>query len=124
MKEIVVIFIVSLILSALIGFLATYALICRHRWKKSLEIRNKNLPVDLELATSEQLFKELRSRGLRYLMLRPTNDAEAETSGLSIEISGIAPADAAMILMMATTLTAKEFQRRGLPFPGQETDDE
>lgn len=99
--------------------------------QRNLAQRKMNLPVDLELATSEQLLGELRSRNiLNYITLWPTFQDEGMT--LKMEVHNVDPIRAVGILKVAAKLTVDEISGRMRrnrmeppdEFPFQEVDDE
>lgn len=71
---------------------------------------------DLELATSDQLMGELRRRPSHpYILLMPIKSQDHQ--GLSVEIHGVPPAMSIAVLRMATMVTTKELQERGVEIP-------
>lgn len=75
-----------------------------------------SLVEDLELATSEQLMGELRRRPSHpYILLMPIKSQNHQ--GLSVEIHGVPPVMSLAVLRMATMVTTKELQERGVEIP-------
>lgn len=91
-------------------------------WKQKKKIAELNkqfqasLVEDLELATSEQLFTELRKRPSHpYILLMPLKSENHQ--GISVEVHGVPPAMSLLVLKMATMVTTKELQDRGVEIP-------
>lgn len=116
-----IVFSVSILaLSLLLGhtYLKYQKLLMDH--KKLSAQKKANVLVDLEIATSEQLIKELRQRpGHPYLMISKT---ETETqSGLNIEVHNIPPQQCFYMLHSATGFMFNEMKQRGImPMPDDE----
>ena len=71
---------------------------------------------DLELATKEQLLKELRSRtNASYVLVMPI-DIDDET-GMKVEINSFTPYDAVSFLHLAASLIFKDMKSRGMNVP-------
>lgn len=91
-------------------------LVIRYR-KQIREInkaRRENVLADLELATAEQLFAELRKRpNLPYLLLTPML-AEDAFVGIEIDCRNIPPVPVMMMLQMATSVVGREMKRNGV----------
>lgn len=107
----------AIILAAMIGALATMAVIYRSRWLNLKARQQANLAVDLELATSDQLLGEMRKRPRTYLLLLPVNNMEEGCFGLSVEVHNIDAVPAAGILKMAAALAEKELRKQGVELP-------
>lgn len=116
--EIFIASLVSVALTAAAGLF--YIRRFRLRWLNERKARMENLPPDLELATSEQLFFELRNRQISYILLLPVNSQQEGCFGLTVEVNGISQVNAAGIMGMAATLSLKELKRQGVEFPGSE----
>lgn len=56
----------------------------------------KNLDVDLELATSEQLVSELRKRPIQAIIVRPQKTAPNKVNVI-VDVCGMTPEDAGLI---------------------------
>lgn len=81
-----------------------------------LQRKNRDVLEDLEFATTDQLFNELRHRsGKPFVLLSPiaTDDQE----GLNIEVHSIPPIPCLQILSLAANLTYKELKYRGIEVP-------
>lgn len=105
-----------LILAILAASLGALVLRYRHKYKVQQEQRKKGLLEDLELATSEQLLAELRSRpGCPYLMLSPMENDDVK--GITIEVHNITPVPCLSMLHLATALTFRELKSRGVELP-------
>lgn len=109
------------LVGAVTGVLTVVRYVVRYRkkWQNERKARMENLPPDLELATSEQLFKELRNRRVCYVLLMPVTGDEG-CQGLTVESNGIEPVVATTMLSMAASLSYKELKRQGVKFPGEE----
>jgi len=81
----------------------------KNLYKTERKARLENLPPDLELATSEQLYKELRGRGFMYILLTPDGK---DLCKIKIESSGLAPTAVVDILKMAAKLLRKEVEKQ------------
>lgn len=69
--------------------------------------------IDLELATTDQLFEELNKRPQQsYLLVRPDN------SGVRIESHNIPPVPTAQILTAAAFIVQKSLSQQGIEFDG------
>lgn len=78
--------------------------------------KNKDILQDLEFATTDQLFNELRHRsGKPFVLLSPV--ATDEQEGLNIEVHSIPPIPCLQILSLAANLTYKELKCRGIDVP-------
>jgi hypothetical protein len=97
-------------------FLGVMLLRYRHKYKVHLERRKQGMLEDLELATSDQLLSELRSRpGCPFLMLSPMHGEDMQ--GLTIEVHNIPPVPCLSMLHLATALTFRELKSRGVEIP-------
>lgn len=107
---------VGLIVVGAISWLS-YSLIKRIKQVGTLKKQLQgSLTEDLELATSEQLMGELRRRPSQpYILLMPIKSQNHQ--GLSVEIHGVPPAMSVSVLRMATMVTTKELQERGVEIP-------
>lgn len=75
--------------------------------------KDENLLVDLELATVEQLFDELKKRTLTpFLVIRP------ESAGIQIDAHNINPVTSAHLLTAAAFIVQNELANRGIDFDG------
>jgi predicted HTH domain antitoxin len=107
--------IAAFLISGMVLFLGCVAITYRRRWLKFMDIKYKNLPIDLEMATTDQLLQELRDRNVPYMFLRPTK--KDEIFNLSMEIANIDPVEATQMLGVATALSVQELKRRGYDLP-------
>jgi len=81
--------------------------------KENKEKRKEALLIDLELATTDQLFEELNKRPQQsYLLVRPDN------SGVRIESHNIPPVPTAQILTAAAFIVQKSLSQQGIEFDG------
>jgi len=81
--------------------------------KENKEKRKEVLLIDLELATTDQLFEELNKRPQQsYLLVRPDN------SGVRIESHNIPPVPTAQILTAAAFIVQKSLYQQGIEFDG------
>lgn len=83
----------------------------------SLELsENRSLMADLELATSEQLRKEMRNRpNNAYVFLSPVNSKQEQ--GMKIEFNQLSPYNAVSMMHLATTLILMEMRSKGMETP-------
>jgi hypothetical protein len=93
--------------------------LCYLLFKKTKQVQKlekkiqADLPENLEFATTEQLFGEMRKRqSIPYVLLMPIN--KEDHSGLTIEIHNMPPAMSLSMMKMATVVTAKEMKQRGV----------
>lgn len=108
--------VIIVILSASCFFLGRSLISHRHKLKDFQKLKNQSILDDLELATSDQLLNELRTRkGKPFLMLSPMQGEDF--SALSIEIHGIEPVSCFQMLQLATALTFQELRKRGVEIP-------
>lgn len=108
----------SLFHGFLIGIAVMTALHYRKRLQDAQKIIAKNLDVDLDLATTEQLMIELRKRPNTYLMLWPLQKTDQEGSfGLSIETHGLDAVASCGVLKIAAHLTEKDLRSKGFTIP-------
>ena len=71
---------------------------------------------DLELATKEQLLKELRSRtNASYVLVMPIDIADE--TGMKIEINSFTPYEAVSLLHLSASLIFKDMKSRGMNVP-------
>jgi len=81
--------------------------------KENKEKRKEALLIDLELATTDQLFEELNKRPQQsYLLVRP------DDSGVRIESHNIPPVPTAQILTAAAFIVQKSLSQQGIEFDG------
>ena len=100
-----------------IGGLVILMSLYRNRWLALKAVVERNLDVDLELATTDQLMIELRKRPNTYMMLLPVQSPEENSFGISIEVHGMDPVSSCGMLKMAAALTEKELKRQGFSLP-------
>ncbi len=88
------------------------------------EKRLENVVSDLELATKEQLIKELFSReDTRMVLVRPYNNFNpleampGDIGGLHIECKFIEPKEALLFLRMALEILARDLMNKGQTLP-------
>lgn len=80
---------------------------------KNLQLSlKKNLEDDLELATSDQLRRELQNRRFKFIMICPTVHQYQE--GFTVEINGIDPIPSLGLLNQACMVTEMQLRKRGL----------
>jgi len=84
---------------------------------KELSLRFKqDLEESLDLATTEQLLKELRKRkGMPYIILFPIK--EKDYNGITIESHGINQISCFAMLHLAKAITAQNFKKNGVEPP-------
>lgn len=76
----------------------------------------RSMLADLDLATSEQLRKELRNRpNNAYVFLTPMNSKEEQ--GIQIEFNQLSPYNAVSMMHLATTLVLMEMRNKGMETP-------
>jgi hypothetical protein len=81
--------------------------------KENKKKREEALLVDLELATTDQLFEELQKRPQQpYLLVRPDN------TGVRVESHNIPPVPTAHILTAAAFIVQKSLAQQGIDFDG------
>lgn len=81
--------------------------------------REEALLVDLELATTDQLFEELQKRPRQpYLVLRP------QSQGVRIESYNVPPVATARILALAAFIMQENLAQQGIDFSPDNWDDE
>lgn len=103
------------VFSLIVSFVGVFMIIAKNqKIKKLTKKRTADMLVDLELATSEQLFLELKRRNTPFLLLRPNQ--ENELNLLSLTVSNIQPEHAVKVLGTATALTIMELKKRGYDF--------
>ena len=103
-------------LSAVCIFLGRSLLFLNVKLKEFQNIRTQSILDDLELATSDQLLNELRTRnGAPFLLLSPKQNEDF--SSISIEIHNIEPVSSLQMLHLATALTFHELKKRGVEIP-------
>lgn len=99
---------------------------CYDIWQKFIKLKKEHEELlqkkqndileDLEFATTDQLFNELRHRsGKPFVLLSPIANDDQE--GLNIEVHSIAPIPCLQILSLAANLTYKELKYRGINVP-------
>lgn len=88
------------------------------------EKRLENVVSDLELATKDQLIKELFSReDTRMILVRPYNNFNplsampGDIGGLHIECKFIEPKEALLFLRMALEVLARDLMNKGQTLP-------
>ena len=86
----------------------------RTKFENLSQLKNANMLVDLDLATSEQLVKELRKRpGNPYLMISKVDNENQ--AGLNIEVHNIpSPQQCFSMLHSATGYLLNEMKSRGI----------
>lgn len=95
---------ISFVVAAVIGVLATLTLKYRTKYLNSRKARLENLEVDLELATSDQLWEQLRQRPKQdYILLRPDFTKHGQVA-LQMEVHNIPPIPATGILKVASEM--------------------
>ena len=95
----------------LVAVMAAYCY--NHHKKKILQRRQKELLVDLELATSDQLLEEYRKRlNNPYLIIRPLKRDENMTT-LTIETHELSPMDVVAILSLSAEMTRSKIDEDG-----------
>jgi hypothetical protein len=76
----------------------------------------RSMMADLDLATSEQLRKELRNRpNNAYVFLKPINIKDEQ--GIQIEFNQLSPYNAVSMMHLATTLVLMEMRNKGMETP-------
>ena len=111
--------------SFLFGWLYIKYQAVRANYENLLSGKKSNLLVDLDLATSEQLIKELRRRpGCPYLMISKVDNDNQH--GLNIEVHNIPPQQCFSMLHSATGFLFNEMKQRGIvpPMPSSFDEDE
>ena len=95
-------------------------------WKQNNLLRGQNVEANLrlkrdleeslDLATTEQLLKELRERkGMPYIILFPIK--EKDYNGITIESHGINQVSCFAMLHLAKAITAQNFKKNGIDPP-------
>jgi hypothetical protein len=80
---------------------------------KFTQKRAEELLVDLELATSDQLFNELKNRPMMpFLLVRP------QEQGVTVESHNIPPVPTAQMLTFAAFIVQKQLTSQGIDFDG------
>lgn len=89
----------------------------RKVWKHQIDfMKNTNVLEDLDLATTDQLLDQFRSRpNNSYILLLPmkTNDEQ----GLKVECNSVTPYDSVSLMHLATSLMVRELRSRGMSVP-------
>jgi hypothetical protein len=99
---------ISFVVAAVIGVLATLTLKYRTKYMQSQKARLENMEVDLELATSDQLWEQLRQRPKQdYILLRPDFTKQGQVA-LQMEVHNIPPIPATGILKVAAEMHMKQ----------------
>ena len=79
-------------------------------------LKNSNVLQDLELATSEQLLDQFRSRpNNSYIILLQIKDDNEQ--GIKVECNNFSPTDSISLLHLATGLMRRELKLRGIALP-------
>jgi hypothetical protein len=103
----------------LIGFLfasVIFFFIFQHIQDKLKRLQNQSILEDLELATSDELLKELRSRPKNaFIIITPINNENEQ--GVKIELNYFTPFDSISILHMSANMIFKELKSRGMQTP-------
>ena len=109
---------------SMVFIILVYYLIVQNQAIKALsEARKKAILEDLELATSDQLISELRSRhGFPYLMLFPKRNNDS--MGVTVDIHNIKPELCVEMLHMAAFFIPMELKKRGFNPGFKNPDDE
>lgn len=123
MNPILIGLIAGLVVAASAIFWLGYSLVKNRKQVATLQKQLQgSLAEDLELATSEQLMNELRKRPSHpYILLMPLKSENHQ--GISVEIHGVPPVMSLMVLRMATMITTKELENRGVEIPEMEMGD-
>lgn len=87
------------------------------RMKRELrDAQSQSVLADLELATTDQLKRELRSRpNNRFIYITPLHDARQH--GMQIEFNLVTPYDAVSMMHVATALIHKDMKEKGMDVP-------
>ena len=85
--------------------------------RKALELKlNYSLEESLELATAEQLLKQLRLRkNMPFVLLLPIK--EKDFNGITIESHGISSSSSLAMLHLARAITIQNIKENGLELP-------
>lgn len=101
------------------AFVLCLAFVCKKYYELNKQIKSyqkkkdEALLVDLELATVDQLFDELKKRTQTpFLVIRPNE------KGIQIDAHNIAPIAAAHLLTAGTFIVQSELENRGVDFDG------
>lgn len=93
-------------------FLSKYKL----RFKNLENQLEVNFKENLQLATAEQLLKELRARSnMPFIILFPIK--EKDYNGITIESHGINPVSCLALLHLAKAMTIQNFKKNGQEVP-------
>lgn len=89
----------------------------RRMWKNQIEfMKNTNILEDLDLATTEQLLNNFRSRpNNSYILLLPMKNNDEQ--GLKVECNSVTPYESVSLMHLATTLMVREMKNRGMQVP-------
>lgn len=84
--------------------------------KKLQDAQSQSVLADLELATTDQLKRELRSRpNNRFIYITPMQ--QKDHHGMQIEFNLVAPYDAVSMMHLATALIHKDMKEKGMDVP-------
>ena len=93
-----------------------FFLYCLHLHNRLELLQSQSMLGDLELATTDQLLKEFRSRpDNSYILLTPMS--KDEELGMKIELNSFTPYDSVSLLHLAKSLIMREMISKGMDIP-------
>lgn len=103
-------------LTALFISLVAFFFVWHSMKRKLRDVQSQSVLADLELATTDQLKRELRSRpNSRFIYITPMH--EKNMHGMQIEFNQVTPYDAVSMMHLATALIHKDMKEKGLDVP-------